>query len=365
MKKVAVLTFNIDWVFEGGAKNGGASVVSKNLILELAKNPDIELSVLCIMEPIMTLENVNIIHIKNGDNLFELYKNIEEAAKNNNYDVIITTNLEHLNCNPILQSQTFIHRCNTEAFPVNLVKRFFSKKKIKKQNSQFKNLPKENKYFAVSKSIKDDYVKNYGLNPDNVYVCHLGCERIYDEMPEITKKDFITFGCIANNSINKGGHLFLFGLLALKLSGFKGFKAKIISKSFKKSKLLKIILKVAGLSKIVEFLEPTDNIIEYYKSLDCLVLPSKNEAFGLVALETMSCGKPCIVSSTTGAAEIIKHNENGLIFNRHLFVDFVKQLKTMYKIYNSEKYDNLAKNAYETSKEYTWKNFVDSILNCF
>ena len=365
MKRIAVLTFNLDWVFEGGAKNGGASVVSKNLILELAKNPEIELTVLCLVEPNIKVDNINIIHVKVEDSLSDSYKIMEETAKAGNYDIILTTNLEHLNCNPVLQSQTFIHRCNNEPFPINLLKKFLSRKKIEKQNSQFKNLRPENKYFTVSEIIKKDYVKNYKLNADNVHVCYLGCEQVCENMPQIIKNDEITFGCVANNSINKGGHLFLSGLFILNLIGCKNFKARIISKAFKNSKVLKLILRIAGLYKKIEFLEPLDNIIDYYKSLDCLVMPSKNEAFGLVVLETMSVGKPCIVSNTTGVAEIIKHNENGLIFNRKSFFDLVRQLKSMYKIYHREEYDVLAKNAYETSKNYTWKNFVDTILNCF
>lgn len=365
MKRVAILTFDLNWVFLGGAKSGGASVVSKNLILELAKNPDIDLTIICKGFPKVKIDNANIINFTEYKNLSDLYKKMEEKVKTENYDIVLTTNLECLKFNPIIQSQTFIHRCNNEIFPINFIKKFFGTNKIKKQNNQFKDLPKENIYFAVSKSVKDDYVKNYKLNPENVHVCHLGCEQVYANMPDITKQDFITFGCVANNSVNKGGHLFILGLFVLKVLGCKNFKAKIISKSLKESKLLSTFFKVIGLSKNLEFLEPTDNILEYYKSLDCLVLPSKNEAFGLVALETMSCGKPCIISSTTGVAEIINHNENGLIFNRNSFFDFVKQLKIMYKIYHSEKFDDLAKNAFLVSQLYTWKNFVDTILKYF
>ena len=365
MKKTAILTFDLNWIFAGGAKSGGASVVSKNLILELAKNPDIELTIICKGTPKTDIDGVKIINFTKYENLSDLYKKMEEHLQSENYDIVLTTNLEYLKHNPILQSQSFIHRCNNESFPANIIKKLFGKKKIQKQKSQFKNLPEGNKYISVSQSVKDDYVKNYNLNPQNIHACHLGCNQIYEHMPEITKNEYITFGCVANNSINKGGHLFILGLFALKLLGCKKFRAKIISKSLKNNSAVKSVLKLAGLSKNIEFIDPLDNIIEYYKTLDCLVLPSKNEAFGLVALETMSAGKPCVISSTTGVAEIIKHNENGLIFNRNSFFDFVKQLKTMYKIYFTDDYNKLAEKAFITSKKYTWKNFVDNILNCF
>ena len=79
----------------------------------------------------------------------------------------------------------------------------------------------------------------------------------------------------------------------------------------------------------------------------------------------MSCGKPCVVSSFAGVAEIIKHKENGFIFDRNSFVSFVLNLRKMYKMFKTEEYDKMSLKAFETSKNYTWKIFAESILNCF
>lgn len=361
MKKVAIITYDINWIFAGGAKSGGASVVNKNLILEFAKNPEVDLTILCLEGVFKPIDGMKIVPVPYTNSYEGFLQNIENEVEKGNFDVVLTVSLEYMNHNPILQSQSFRHRCEVEPFPINLIKNFSSRKKIKKQDKMFENLRSDNKYIAVSQSIKKDYVNNYKLNPDNVYVCHLGCNEIYETMPEIKKNEFITFGCVANNSINKGGHLFLLGLFALNLIGCNKFKAKIISKN----KILKMISTILGLGKKVEFLPPQENIVDYYKSLDCLVLPSKNEAFGLVVLEEMSCGKPCVVSSFAGVAEIISDNENGLIFDRNCFFSFVLNLRKMYKMFKTEEYDKMSLKAFETSKNYAWKNFAESILNCF
>lgn len=360
MKKVAIITYDINWIFAGGAKSGGASVVNKNLILELVKNPDVEVTVICLANRFEQIEGVKIIPVQHTSTYEGFIKNIEKEVETGCFDIVLTVSLEYMNSNPILQSQSFRHRINNESFPISLIKTFFGRKKIKKQDKMFENVPFDNKYIAVSESVKKDYVKNYKLKPENVFVCHLGCEQVYETMPEINKNDFITFGCVANNSINKGGHLFLLGLGVLNLIGCNKFKARIISQN----KIMMLLSRILGLSKKVEFLPPQEKIIDYYKTLDCLVLPSKNEAFGLVVLEEMSCGKPCVVSSTAGVAEIID-NENGIIFNRNSFFSFIICLRKMYKMYKTNAYDNMCQNAFDTSKIYTWKNFVDSILNCF
>lgn len=60
---------------------------------------------------------------------------------------------------------------------------------------------------------------------------------------------------------------------------------------------------------------PDESLPKYYQIADLLVLPSisRREAFGIVLLEAMACGKPVIVSDIPGPNMVIKNNENGLI----------------------------------------------------
>lgn len=51
----------------------------------------------------------------------------------------------------------------------------------------------------------------------------------------------------------------------------------------------------------------------YYAACDLFVIPSVVEAFGLVALEAMACGKPVIGSNVGGIPDVIKDKENGFL----------------------------------------------------
>ena len=51
-----------------------------------------------------------------------------------------------------------------------------------------------------------------------------------------------------------------------------------------------------------------------YRIADVCVVPSIYEPFGLVALEAMASGCPCIVADTGGLREVVPHGEVGLRF---------------------------------------------------
>jgi len=51
----------------------------------------------------------------------------------------------------------------------------------------------------------------------------------------------------------------------------------------------------------------------FYSACDVLVVPSRIESFGLTALEAMACGTPVVAFRTGGLAELVVHEETGLL----------------------------------------------------
>jgi glycosyltransferase involved in cell wall biosynthesis len=54
---------------------------------------------------------------------------------------------------------------------------------------------------------------------------------------------------------------------------------------------------------------------DLFKSTDVVCVPSRNEPFGIVVLESWAAGKPCIVSCNGGARELVEHGQDGLVVN--------------------------------------------------
>ena len=53
-------------------------------------------------------------------------------------------------------------------------------------------------------------------------------------------------------------------------------------------------------------------LIDLYKACDAVCLPSRNEPFGISALEGWAAGKPVVASQNGGPSEFIWHNVTGL-----------------------------------------------------
>lgn len=58
---------------------------------------------------------------------------------------------------------------------------------------------------------------------------------------------------------------------------------------------------------------PADNVQYYYNLCDVFVLPSRFEAFGIVFVEALSYGLPCIGRNLMEMPNLIQNNETGLL----------------------------------------------------
>ncbi|MCG8399319.1 glycosyltransferase, partial [Bacillus atrophaeus] len=58
-----------------------------------------------------------------------------------------------------------------------------------------------------------------------------------------------------------------------------------------------------------------DSVEELYAISDLKLLLSEKESFGLVLLEAMACGVPCIGTNIGGIPEVIKDGTSGYLVN--------------------------------------------------
>ena len=113
---------------------------------------------------------------------------------------------------------------------------------------------------------------------------------------------------------------------------------------------LKVMVKQFGLEEQVVFAGFQENIPEVMQAFDVFVMPSKQEAFGLVAIEAMAMECPIIISRGGSAEEIIGKEEFGLFTRPDDAFDLQRQLR--YLLDHPEERLQMGKKAREHVKKY-------------
>ena len=72
-----------------------------------------------------------------------------------------------------------------------------------------------------------------------------------------------------------------------------------------------------------------EEVPAYYEACDAVIMPSRWEAFGLVAIEAMKYGKPVIVSNRGALPELVQDGMNGWVFNMGDKSDLVSVLQNV------------------------------------
>jgi D-inositol-3-phosphate glycosyltransferase len=71
---------------------------------------------------------------------------------------------------------------------------------------------------------------------------------------------------------------------------------------------------------------PHDDLPPYYRAADVVIVPSRTESFGLVALEASACGTPVVATEVGGLRTAVRHGVTGLLVPGREPADFARAL---------------------------------------
>lgn len=173
------------------------------------------------------------------------------------------------------------------------------------------------KIIFVSQAVRD----YYGKQLDNSL-----CRVIYDGIPEnyIYQKDdseyyhndgkvhFLISGAMQPG---KGQDSAIKACAKLRESGYTNFSLSIAGRDISNyGAHLRSMIASYGLSDYVTILGFTNEILNVRKEHDVELVCSSREAFGRVTVEAMMCSNPVIASKSGGSIELVRHGENGFLF---------------------------------------------------
>lgn len=357
-KKLALIVISLDECFTQEGFSGGGHKVTKHLVLGLIESQKFDIDIYCKKSSVNAIEGINSISVLNKKNF---QGELESKLKDNKYDYILASDILLPFANNLIHSNSSKYKTkNGKNKLMQFILKIYNAKKIKKQEI---NLSKNKATFTVSESLKNDYVENFNLDSSKVFVCYPAVDDVGKMEIQPVKENFV-IGSMAGGGLNKGGYLLL---LAMKrLPRDCKLKARIIFPKIHKSFFFKMAVKLLGLQGRTEILPKQKDMNEYYKSIDCYILPSLNEAFGLVVTEAASNFKPSLTSSTTGVSELIKDGKNGFIFDRTKspIKNLSKKLLEIMELYfnDNKKFIEISNNAREISNNLDWKKFSNTII---
>lgn len=130
---------------------------------------------------------------------------------------------------------------------------------------------------------------------------------------------------VGNHSYNKGYDLLL---EAWKIVTEKhpDWQLDIYGKKDAASTYSKLA-EILGVKDSVKFHDPVTDIAAKYVQSSIMVLPSRSEGFGMVLIEAMACGLPCVsFDCPNGPADIISNNEDGFLIENGNITAFAEKI---------------------------------------
>ena len=101
-----------------------------------------------------------------------------------------------------------------------------------------------------------------------------------------------------------------------------------------------------------------------YKIAEIVVIPSRYEPFGIVALEAMAYGKVVVASETGGLKEVVKHQHNGLLALNGIPNSFKDQI--LYALSDNALRERIRKNALQDIHNiFNWYTIADKTIQLY
>ncbi len=117
-----------------------------------------------------------------------------------------------------------------------------------------------------------------------------------------------------------------------------------------------------GLRDRVRFVAPLSRteLADYYRAADVTVVPSYNESFGLVALESQACGTPVVATDVGGLATTVADGVSGVLLPDHSAREWARVIGRL--LTEPALRDQLAAGARPHAEQFSWDRTTEGLL---
>ena len=210
-------------------------------------------------------------------------------------------------------------------------------------------------FLTALTKLEINKIKNYGIDEEKIIIIPGGVD--FEKISSVkesgklrkkyldSKKEKILL-YVGRIHESKGIQYVLEAIEDIKIKFF------IVGKDAGYKERLKEIIEKKRLKNKVRFFGEVDNekLIELYNISDIFVLYSNWEGFGLVIIEAMAGGTPCIVSNKGSLPHLVENNYNGFVVN-----DILELKQRILELTQDKDLRNiLSRNSKEFAKKFGW-----------
>lgn len=223
---------------------------------------------------------------------------------------------------------------------------------------------------AVSNMVKQDLVRLYGVSDEKISVVHNGVT--LDEFSPSTQSEKEEL--LKKYGLESDKLLLLFvGGSAYERKGFR-FLLEALPQFSSNVMVIAVCRNLAPeFRDVISRLKVSDRIIiesyipdisKIYRAVDMYVLPTIYDPFPLAVLEAMASKLPVIVSSLTGAVDIIENGRNGMIIKdpRDAY-EFSNAVNVLAESETARR--QMASNARGTVEKMSWKDVAREVRQIY
>ena len=146
------------------------------------------------------------------------------------------------------------------------------------------------------------------------------------------------------------------------LKGKINLKLIVAGEFYSNENKYKILIEELGINDTLmlftDFI-PTSEVKYYFSACDAVILPYKDATQSGIVQIAMNFRKPVIATNVGGLAEVIKDNKTGFIIEKE---NPKIMAETIVKFYTENKEKEFVDNIETELEKYSWKRFVDGIL---
>lgn len=221
--------------------------------------------------------------------------------------------------------------------------------------------------FTMSDWLRNYLIENNLVPPDKIYTVHAGInvqpsplqEKDRIIVPDIHSEKMIMF--IGRDFERKGGYSLLRAFEILRHRYHSSVTLVIAGPSTPGAIGLN-----KGLPEKVQFLgdAPYSILAHYLSKADVFCMPSHFEAFGIVFVEALSAGVPCIGRNCYAMPEIIRHGDNGYLLSSEADVSDEPELLCdllIQSLDNSNMRTRVWNNRANIAQYYSWQRVANDM----